>query len=431
MRIRKNPDSEWLEGKLDGMGIKWGDLISATPELSQVFEAFTSNRKHLTIAELNLSLQKEKNIPAGYSSAYTRGMPEVLEFIEVGKRLGELKVNPLKTHIDYFAVQIEKYIVHIREGILSQRDVSVELTRQALDKLEGLEAKAFQAKREKKVTYKWWLEFNRDLSMVASPLGIELRDTFIKEHITRIKKGILFQKDLSAELTNQAFSKIERLEAKALQAEQEKRVTYKWWLEFNRDLSLLASSLGIELRDNFLDTAFIYQFPLSIVFPTITGELGVMALNRAFPQGIYPVGLVNEPKTVDGQTGVSPYGFLRHDLDHIEGADMRDQSYNSEAYRQFHNRLMKVKESLPLEKRKNIEIAYSALIHEDRITLLFIEDPSEKIRNFIYNSLKQQQEQNFNFKGLIDDWNDKEKLTQQLEIIAEDFRNIFSQIKNE
>ena len=61
-----------------------------------------------------------------------------------------------------------------------------------------------------------------------------------------------------------------------------------------------------------------------------------MALNRAFPEGIYPIGLVNKPKTVDGAVGVSPYGFFNHDLDHTHRSKKwRDQRYNNEALQAY------------------------------------------------------------------------------------------------
>ena len=257
----------------------------------------------------------------------------------------------------------------------------------------------------------------------------------MKKHIAHIREGILSQTDSNAKEKQNALVKLKELKEKALRAKQEKHVTYKWWVEFNRDLSKVASFPPIKEKNDFPDSHFleellIYQFPLSIIFPTITGELGIMALNRAFPEGIYPIGLVNEPKTVDGAAGVSPYGFFTHDLSHTVGGKWRDQGYNSEAHRQFHYRLMKVIENLPPDKRKNIEIAYYTLIHKDDHHE-FIESPSERIRELIFNSLQQQEEMSFNFKGLINGWNDRERLLQQFEIIAQDFQRVFSQIKNE
>lgn len=341
----------WLEGKLAGIEGRYLSLSSATPDLNQVFEAFTSNRKRITMAALNLPPRKEQDIP-GYSSAYTRGLSEVLEFIEIGKKLRELRVNPLKTHIDYFAIQIEKHIAHIREGILDQTDLETQ-----------------------------------------------------RYHLARLK----------------------RLETKALKAKKEKRVTYKWWLDFNIDLSVMISPANTEVNPYYIDNAYIYQFPLSIVFPTITGELGVMALNRAFPLGIYPVGLLN--RWTNRTIFYSPYEFLEHDLVHTQGGKRRDQSYISEAYRQFHYRLLQMMENLPLEKRKNVEIAYFILIHEYTALERLIGNPSKLMRNIVYSSLKIKDERDF--KGLIDDWNDEEKLAQQFKTIAEDFQKVFSQIKNE
>ena len=108
---------------------------------------------HKTNEELKLKEQ-------GFSSAYVRGIDKVNEWISVVNQLRKLKVNPYKTHIEYFVGSIEAHIERVREG-LDPSNVY------ALRTLERLKRHAERTVQREEVTYYWWLRFNYALSKVS------------------------------------------------------------------------------------------------------------------------------------------------------------------------------------------------------------------------------------------------------------------------
>ena len=146
-------------------------VYAGSPEIGQVFTAYRSERKILSMEELSLP----KNKPLEFRTEdvgqkYTKGWPEIQEQIAFGKALRHLETppHPHKTHIEYFAIKIPLHINYIRNGIIRSKVLNVEEKQIALDRLSQLEQEAHQAVGEKAVTYVWWLKLNLNLARVIS-----------------------------------------------------------------------------------------------------------------------------------------------------------------------------------------------------------------------------------------------------------------------
>ena len=146
-------------------------VYAAVPEISQIFSAYRSDRKILSMRELNLP----ENKPLGSETEalgpkYTNGWSEIQEQIAFGKALRNLEIppHPHKTHIEYFALKIPQHINYIIDGVTRSRVFDVEEKKTILHRLSGLEQEASQAVQEKGVTYVWWLKFNLNLARVIS-----------------------------------------------------------------------------------------------------------------------------------------------------------------------------------------------------------------------------------------------------------------------
>ena len=274
--------------------------VALNPEMEMTFLAAKSKRKTIRVSDLNLPSVSgiEPQLRAqGYSPGYTRGIDLVREWIVVRRGLQRLKANPYITHIEYFANQIPHHIAHIREGLeknYSPKDETYGTKSEQLQKLNNLEERARKVISDEKVTYKWWLEFNRELSEIMS--GIH-------------------------------------------------------------DVKLFESS------QTAIAIALSY-FPLRMVFPTIEANIGIMAFNRAGMEGIYPGGLINRRKVRADREAMTAFDFLLHDFDHALMDGNQIYREHPVSHHLFHKRLLHNIESLPLEQRKKAEAVYFLMTHE-------------------------------------------------------------------
>ena len=154
-------------------------FVLRNPEQKHIYEAVRSNRREVTKADLDLpppTSMEAQFAKQGYKPEhYTDGIDQVNEWAAVRKKLQELKANPYKTHIEYFADQVTDHIEHIKKGLrdYDHRDVKNEGLRirdkeKQLGELAILEEEAKQAVSDKTVTYRWWLDFNLRLTSVMS-----------------------------------------------------------------------------------------------------------------------------------------------------------------------------------------------------------------------------------------------------------------------
>ncbi len=323
--------------------------------IKPVFSALKVEKEILTLEEMDLFKEYPAK-PSGYGPAWTKGWYEAYELLEVGQNLREKNINPHKTHIEYFARDIDKHINHIREGILSLVDKAVKSA--LLNHLEIIESSAKKALREKAVTYRYWLDFNRQLSRVN----------------TVQEGGVMsFGDHLSGRGTEQAF-------------------------------------------------------PTLIVLPVIVenGMLGIMTINRMFPYRIYPIGLSKGPKEV-GDQRMNPARFYDHDLLHTEGGLL---SYNNKDRILFHSRFLKFVENLSPKKRKNVELAYFILIHEinqDFLDFPVREQSDQSLKKLLISILNRQYKKRSSLHPFIN----RQAPEAHIERIADDFMEMFNQIKNQ
>ena len=289
----------------------------ASPELESVFMAAQSNRKKINSRDLNISLfsiEKEDLSKQGYKPNYTEGMNYINEWMVVRRWFQELKANPRTTHIEYFADQIPAHIAHIRKGLedhYSPEDASHGSKQDQLQKLKNLEEEAKQAVVDRKVTYKWWIEFNFRLAYIMS--------------------GRTFDRDFI----------------------------------------------------NWVDS---HLFPLKVAMPVIqeSGSLGIMTFNRVGLEGLYPVGLINRQNS-EVHGGLDAALFFGHDLQHSMFGGNKLYLEYSFGHRLFHRRLLDNIENLPAEKRKKAEAIYFLMTHEYQIKNISYSDRTlQEIREEVF-----------------------------------------------
>ena len=348
-------------------------IYQGSPQLEEVFAAFKSTRKSVDSSLLKIpsrSHEGQKLKDQGYSAGYTRGMDEVNEWLAVREQLIELKVNPFKTHVDYFADKMRTLIEYARKAKVVQ---SLPDDSTLLQELKRLEKRVEQVIFGKKFTYTQLLRFSKAL--------VGLLDHLPEEEYAKAEDsdvlGIYF--------------------------------TPSWEHEYNQRLS------------------GIHFFPADIFMPVTQGQIGIMALNTSSSQGVHALGLIIKPQMTDGEK-MSPSLFFSHDIDHAETWMDLNNTYSGKLNGKFYEELLKT-QGLPIEKRKKIEFAYFMLTHENRYGQ-FAENSPEEIRKYLISKIKlyKNVEQAIKLQ-LISDGVAAEYL-QQIESIADDFVEFFSQIKN-
>ena len=271
------------------------------PEMKIVFSAAQSTRKKISISELSLPVStnvESQLAKQGYNLSYTRGIDRLNEWIFVRRRLQELKANPYVTHVEYFVEQIPAHIAYIRKGLednYSSKKKSYGSRSDQLQKLKDLEEEAEQAVVDKKITYKWWLEFNIKLAEIMSGVHESYNYLIMKRRVLEV-------------------------------------LTY---------------------------------FPLKMIVPTIKADVGIMTFNRAGIEGIYPVGLTNQQTVRVHAEAMSSFGYLEHDYYHALLEGNRIYREYSVGHRLFHKRLLANIERLPSKQRKKAEAVYFIVTHEN------------------------------------------------------------------
>ena len=267
-----------------------------------------------------------------------------------------------------------------------------------------------------------WIEIGNQLRKIKPnpyKTHIDYFEDKIRDHIDHVQKGItnLEQKTALEELEKQAQLRIKK-----------KSVTYEWWVKFNFQLSnvlypynpMPEEKIKIAQRIQNL----INQFPFNILMPTtMQGHLGVMLINTTYFKGIFPVGLVNKKTDVDGMEDLIPSNYYLHDIGHAENFLSRVRNlYTGMAHEQFHDKLMVEVKRLSPEERKNIEFFHFILSHER--ALGFVYNSSETIKEVLRLTLDSQIERGFNFKGLMNFFNDSMKRSRQTNVLIKDFLKI-------
>ena len=252
---------------------------------------------------------------------------------------------------------------------------------------------------------------------------------FIDPYISYMKKGVEFLP--TPKLKKGAIDRLTELENRANKAIRDKTITYQWWLKFIMNLSqtLQYEHKTDRITDN-VEEALLEYFPLIIVAP-IRGEGGIIAFNETGPVGVHALGLINKRLKVHGHPNYPPFEFTSHDLLHLfQSMQLRVSSFNT-GHELFHNRLMDLKKELTDEQRKNVELAYFLLTHEEAYKA-FIQNSPQEMRTALKKKLEIEVEHNrFEFKGLKDISNDPKQQEEQISEIIRDFMLVFSRIQKD
>ena len=225
-----------------------------------------------------------------------------------------------------------------------------------------------------------WVEVRKQLqSLRANPYT-----THIPYFADQIKSHLAFATKVSDTMSEQKKQELANLKAEVKTVVLNERVTYEWWVDFNIQLStVLSSKSNPEIVPLLEQAKIIPLFPLRMAVPTIQGELGIITLNRAQSEGIYPLGLINQPKQVEGKT-LLPLGFMLHDILHTYHQLFKvDIVRYSTGHRLRHKKILALMENLPPEKRKRAELIYFLSTHETSRDFLLGNQPREGLAKLL------------------------------------------------
>ena len=251
----------------------------------------------------------------------------------------------------------------------------------------------------------------------------------IPDHIAHIRKGLeknYSPSDVSHSSKLDQLKKLENLEKEAREATSEESVTYHWWLEFNAKLTRLMSGANVERNaseDDLLFRSALSDFPLRIIMPTTKAEQGIMALNRAGSEGVYPAGLVDQPNAKADGIEYSANGFFEHDIGHSVLSSNSNYSNYVAGHRLFYKRLLKNMENLPPEKRKKAEAIYFLMTHENQTgkNISYSDSTPQQVKEDIIDMIHDDVAGLFKFP---DDPSEAQKKTEDL---ADTFMEVYNQ----
>ena len=144
---------------------------------------------------------------------------------------------------------------------------------------------------------------------------------------------------------------------------REKTVTYEKWIWFNVMLAEIISDsplLGAMMVKDLIE-----DFPYVMLMPTTKGTVGFMAVNKGIDADVYILGLSNKPSTEYDTISGNPINFFSHDLDHAREIVNGKRNYISKNNRKKMSLIREKMRTLPVKKRKNLELSYWIIMHED------------------------------------------------------------------
>ena len=351
----------------------------------------------------------------GYGKKYIEGFDHATAMIDLAESLRMRSIDPVNTHIPEFAELIDTHLDFIREDVNTSDKLSDSDKIKKIELLNLLKIKAQSYKDSKRVTYLYWLNFNLQLSIIATPhfdLPKFDNDSFYSylfekahqnstDHVTDMDynsfKEWIVNADGSHLLKIASLVSMTRVlnepqhyaydddnilmniinnlglnltleEMKALPLKYEyktlliEELVHQMNFESelnNTDLSINAFYASYELR------YFIYlfnQFPVRIMLPTIH-DLGIMSINKTYGNGVHLIGLEKDVIRADGEW-MSPFRFFIHDISHASSRHIDEP----QAFNQFQNNLESF--SLSTLVRELIEKLYFELAHEAGVKVL-------------------------------------------------------------
>ena len=390
--LRRAGFSKKQREKLIKQGVVGDDLlIRAGKELEEDLQKIRASPEEPVL--------KEK----GFKDIYYRGVDQARESNAVARYLRTIKADPKKTHIPYFADQIDKTISDFEQAFRKNNQDNPEFLEERLAILEEIKKEARKRVADQNVTYDWWTNFNLRLPMIASELdviqdilqfrfsrpaarekaGIEI--IYNRELVQRIrsiladypirKKWSRFFRKLQKEFRQLNPEEILFQESKYTSAELE-RILHKLTntnahqegilnkiMEerglYNTDP--LNSHEGTQelLNEGFFPISLFNgtkeKFPEKIMFFT-TDELGIMAFNKLEDKS-YFVGVSGNSVTVDGNDMLA-FNFFTHDLDHIYMIQQLDEEIPQKILERINNTTSR-------SDREKAELALFMYRHED------------------------------------------------------------------
>ena len=299
--------------------------------------------------------------------------------------------------------------------ILAQREIRLEFVETVKIKIpkntqeeKALETQGFNASYRRGMDeINEWIAVREQLVRSKADPYLTHVDYFVKkmrEYIVYVEGGVT---------TSSQARDLNRLKQHAEELIDKKQVTYYEWLKFNLSLSrVFDESSSTTLYDDghfIINHTMIKKFPNHIGIPTVLGEMGIIAMNKGSAHGVYPLGLKRDKESLD---------FFTHDMFHF------DPDRSSQL---VYDKLVTHIKNLPLEKRKNIELAYFILTHEGDFAVE-ISDPKNvlsKIQEQIDLVLRPDNEE---LEGLIDVSHERSKKVQTL---INDFLRVYHLVQRE
>ena len=130
-------------------------LISARRELEEALEDIRRTPEEPHFAE------------QGFKPELYKGYDKARELNEVKKWAEKIEADRYRTHIPYFADQVEKHIADFEKGFRKEYQDDPEFLAGRLKILEELKQEARKRVKDQNVTYDWWANFNIRLPMIA------------------------------------------------------------------------------------------------------------------------------------------------------------------------------------------------------------------------------------------------------------------------
>ena len=201
--------------------------------------------------------------------------------------------------------------------------------------------------------------------------------THIEYFAKKVEEHIAFAtKEMSRFASDEQKTDLALLKAEAKKAILEEKVAYEWWVNFHIRLSIVLTKQSegqsiVEIFTSERIKEIVSNFPEHILFPTPLGILGFMTFNRAFIEGVYPVGLISRKQKVD-RLKMNPKMFLFHDIAHA----FKYMVFKHVDKHYLRRKMIDIMETLPLEKRKLTELVYFISIHETENFNWFMQETS-------------------------------------------------------
>ena len=268
-----------------------------------------------------------------YSKFYIGGLDNTNVNLKLAQLLRTRSINPHTTHIQEFSDLIDIHIAFVEQGINSQE--AHDKTHR-LKLLEKFKSEAQSRKTSKEVTYRWWVNFNLRLSILATPRE-------------KLNFGY-FGKWTTNEELEELYVILKKKKRKNILLEETGNT----------------GEIILEL------VSLLNSFPEAVLIPTIH-DLGIIPINKTYGTGVHLIGLNNKPTHADGIL-MQPNEFFLHDIEYTLYRDIDNSQFLTHLTHNLRN--------LKKPQREPVEYIYFELTHEAVVVLKNLTN-IQHIRNVI------------------------------------------------